>query len=209
MSEVTPENERQKIRPESSELRAPLAVGLVHHPVRDRAQTVVATNVTNFDIHDIARASRAYGIDRYFIIHPHEEQLMFVARVLDHWKTGEGSRLNPMRKTALERVELVHNVEEAAKVWGFENVQVVGTTAREIPGVERVSFRALRENLRDEKNAKPTLLLFGTGFGMTQELLETCDLLLEPIKGAPPADYRHLSVRSAVTICLDRLVGAW
>ena len=37
-----------------------LAVGLVHYPIMDRAGTTVATNVTNFDIHDIARASRTF-----------------------------------------------------------------------------------------------------------------------------------------------------
>ncbi|MCB0412258.1 MAG: hypothetical protein KDD22_07010, partial [Bdellovibrionales bacterium] len=38
---------------------------------------------------------------------------------------------------------------------------------------------------------------------------EECDALLEPIKGVGAQDYRHLSVRSAVSICLDRLLGAW
>lgn len=186
----------------------PLAVGLVHHPIRDRLGQVVATNVTNFDIHDVARACRAYGLDRYFIIHPHDEQLMFVSRVLEHWRIGEGSKFNPMRKTALNMVETARSVEEAVRMWQQSGVKIVGTTAREIAGVERISFRSLREKLQGT-DGSPTLILFGTGFGMTEDLLKSCDYLLEPIKGAPPADYRHLSVRSAVTICLDRLVGTW
>lgn len=189
-------------------LQHPLAVGLVHHPIRDRLGQTVATNVTNFDIHDIARASRSYGLDRYFIIHPHDEQLMFVARVLEHWRSGDGSKFNPMRKTALTMVDTARSVEEAVRLWKQEGAWVVGTTAREIAGVERIGFRDLREKLHGP-DGRPTLLLFGTGFGMTEELLKSCDYLLEPIKGAPPADYRHLSVRSAVTICLDRLAGTW
>ena len=47
--------------------------------------------------------------------------------------------------------------------------------------------------------------LFGTGWGMTQELMERCDYILEPVAGA--SDYNHLSVRSAVSIIMDRLLG--
>jgi hypothetical protein len=187
--------------------RAPVAVGLVHYPVRDRAGTVVASNITNFDIHDIARASRSYGVDRYYIIHPHQEQLMFVSRILEHWRLGEGSRYNPMRRTALNHVRPVESISEAVKDWG-EDTLLVGTTARDIPGVERISFRSLREQI-ESRPERRILLLFGTGFGLTTEVLSEMGALLEPIKGAPPQDYRHLSVRSAVTICLDRLLGAW
>ncbi len=35
--------------------------------------------------------------------------------------------------------------------------------------------------------------------------MDNADFFLEPIKG--PSDYNHLSVRSAVAIVLDRLLG--
>jgi hypothetical protein len=44
---------------------------------------------------------------------------------------------------------------------------------------------------------------------LSDEVLESCDFLLEPIKGPSADDYRHLSVRSAVSICLDRLLSQW
>jgi hypothetical protein len=47
------------------------------------------------------------------------------------------------------------------------------------------------------------LLLFGTGWGMTEELFNSADYVLEPIKGV--GEYNHLSVRSAVSIYMDRL----
>ena len=72
-----------------------MAVALIHHPVYDRAKNTIATNITNFDIHDIARACRVYDIEKYYIIHPMREQLMFVSRVLDHWRVGSGSKFNP------------------------------------------------------------------------------------------------------------------
>ena len=184
-----------------------IAVGLVHHPILDSAKNVVATNITNLDIHDIARACKVYGVERYYIIHPMKEQQMFVWRMLDHWRVGEGARLNPMRRTALTMVHTADSVSAAVQDWSAESGEktlLVGTSARKIP-VPRLGFSELRAKLAADQRV---FLLFGTGFGMTEELLLSCDGLLEPLTGAPPLDYRHLSVRSAVSICLDRLLGS-
>ena len=51
----------------------------------------------------------------------------------------------------------------------------------------------------------PFLLLLGTGYGLTSEILERCTRRLAPIDGA--SDYNHLSVRAAAAIMLDRLFG--
>ncbi len=182
-----------------------LAVGLVHYPILDRAGSTVATNVTNFDIHDIARACRVYGVSDYFIIHPQREQLMFVSRVLDHWRTGPGSRMNPKRKTALGPVKTAESLSQALQMWGKPNAAVVATHAREKDLYEKLTFKQMRAQIEE----RPHFLVFGTGFGLAEEVFESCTHLLEPIRGAPPEDYRHLSVRSAVSICLDRLVGSW
>ncbi len=185
--------------------RAPFAIGLVHWPVYDRAGSTVCTNVTNFDIHDIARASRSYGVDKYYIINRNKEQLMFVSRVLEHWRTGTGSKYNPMRKTALGMVQLVETVEQALTDWG--KGIVIGTSAREIEGLDRMAFKTLREQIHDEPET-PVFILFGTGFGLHNDVFSHCQGTLEPIWGAAPDQYRHLSVRSAVSICLDRLLGS-
>lgn len=191
--------------------RAPLAVALVHWPVLDRAGNVVCTNVTNFDIHDIARVSRSYGVDRYYIVSKTREQLMFVSRVLDHWRIGTGSQYNPMRKTALGMIQLKETLEEALADWNKEQGkpgQVVATTARLIPGLERLTFKNLRTQLHSKPD-EPVLLVFGTGFGLHEDVFQLCQATLEPIMCAAPDQYRHLSVRSAVSICLDRLLGTW
>ncbi len=214
-----------------------VGIGLLHHPVFDRHKKIVATNITNLDVHDIARAAKVYGVTGYYVIHPSREQLMFVSRLLDHWRIGDGKTFNPMRATALTMVETATDLAEAVRKFDPE-AAVIGTTARQIPGVERTSFADLRGfvqtgevggRLRGPRSVgaadvvepmdrhvagvlegrRSIFLLFGTGFGMTEEVLASCDLLLEPMKGAPPLDYRHLSVRSAVSICLDRLLGAW
>ena len=187
--------------------KSPVAIGLVHHPIRARDGRIVATNITNFDIHDIARACKSYGIDSYYIIHPAKEQQMFVSRVLDHWRTGEGSGLNPMRRTALGPVKLADSWQEALSDWGQDGAEVLATTARDIPGKPRLGFRELRQKI--ENKEAPKMILFGTGFGLADDVLFNVNGILEPIQGAPPQDYRHLSVRSAVTIVLDRLLGSW
>jgi hypothetical protein len=183
-----------------------IALGLLHYPIYDRHKKVVATNITNLDIHDIARACRVYGVEKYYIIHPMQEQLMFVFRLLEHWRIGDGARFNPMRKTALTMVETASSLEAALKDWGADS-EVVATHARVFDGVPAVTFRALRE--RVSKDEGQLFLLFGTGFGLTDEVMKSCTALLEPIRGASQDDYRHLSVRSAVSICLDRLLGPW
>lgn len=191
-----------------SEIYVPkLSIGLVHYPVRDRLQKTVATNVTNFDIHDIARAAQVYGVEKYYIIHPMKEQLMFVERVLDHWRTGQGAKFNPMRRTALGAVNTAESVEKAIADWNQPDGLVIATAARSDETLKKYSFSELRQEMHVAK--RPVLMLFGTGFGMTEELLSSCSGVLEGIRGAPPNDYRHLSVRSAVSICLDRVMGPW
>jgi hypothetical protein len=178
----------------------------MHYPIQDRMGKLVATNITNFDIHDIARACRVYGIDRYYLVHPLKEQLMFVERVLDHWNVGEGSKFNPMRKTALRDVKTAENLEKAMADWGHPNARVVATHARTLPGQESYTFSSFKVALETED--QPYVLIFGTGFGLTQDFMKGCYGVLEPIRGSSKDDYRHLSVRSAVSICLDRLLGS-
>lgn len=183
-----------------------LAIGLVHYPVRDRLGKTVATNITNFDIHDIARAAKVFGVEKYYIIHPMKEQLMFVDRVLDHWRTGQGAKYNPMRKTALGPVQPIESLEKALEHWNVPEALVIATSARD-EGLKKYSFDELRHVMHVEK--RPVFMIFGTGNGLTSDLLKSCSGVLESIRGAPPQDYRHLSVRSAVSICLDRVMGPW
>ncbi|MCB0412564.1 MAG: RNA methyltransferase, partial [Bdellovibrionales bacterium] len=152
-----------------------LSLALVHWPIYDRMKNIICTNVTNFDVHDIARVSTAYNLQNYFIVNRMKEQLMFVSRLLDHWRLGSGSKYNPMRKTALSRVVPVEYLKDAIAAIDPKPF-VVATSAREIEGVPRMSFRDLRVRLETE--SQPTLLVFGTGFGLAPEVFEECDALL-------------------------------
>ncbi len=83
--------------------------------------------------------------------------------------------------------------------WG-ERSTVFATCAR--PMQNTVGYSAVRSRLF---NGEPMLLLFGTAWGLAPEVMETVDGTLPPLQG--DSDYNHLSVRSAVSIVLDRLLG--
>jgi hypothetical protein len=173
-------------------------VALVHHPVYDRTGKVVSTALTNLDLHDIARSTRTYGLGGFFVVHPVEAQRELASRILGHWR-DEGAELNDFRRMALERVHVVPTLEDAAKAVTDrlrERPQLIATCAR--PSGTAVRFTGFDCKL-------PILLVFGTGWGLTEELMATCDARLEPLQG--PTDYNHLSVRSACAIVLDRLYG--
>lgn len=186
-------------------MKSPLYLGLIHYPIYNRNKEVVATAITNFDIHDIARAARTYDVSRYFVVHPAEKQQELVQDMLDYWQKGFGSTYNPDRKNALSILNLVDSLEKAKEIIREETGQeplLVGTDAGE--GPKRMSYIQFRE-AQSLSDSRPVLLLFGTGWGMTEELMDQLDVILEPIRGR--GDFNHLSVRAAVAIILDRLLG--
>jgi hypothetical protein len=187
--------------------RRKVHLGLVHWPIRDKAGSIICTNVTNFDVHDIARACRTYGIEKYHIINRVPEQQMFVSRLIDHWTLGTGAKYNHMRKTALGIVTPQSTIESTLAT--FEKPPlVIATSAQERKTIPMVGFEETREKIFTPDDDQEILVLFGTGFGLADEAYVHCDQLLAPIKGHSEDDYRHLSVRSAVSIILDRLLGA-
>ncbi|MDZ4678267.1 MAG: tRNA (guanosine(37)-N1)-methyltransferase TrmD [Oligoflexia bacterium] len=184
-------------------LRKNIAVGLIHYPVYNKTGEVVATNVTNLDIHDIARACRTYGIDQFYIITPAEEQLAFVGRVLAHWQSGRGTQYNPVRKDSLINTKTAPSIEAALEDWGVKGTKLVATSAREVMGPQNIGYPEIREKALKE----PIFLVFGTGWGLENTLVRRMDYILDPIRGRAGDGFRHLSVRSAVSITLDRVLG--
>jgi hypothetical protein len=180
-----------------------LYIGLVHHPIYDKRREVVATALTNFDIHDIARCAKTFGVGGFFIITPLESQIQLAERIIRHWTEGTGSIYNPTRKDSLSLVRVSRTIDEADRtisdLWQKE-VKRVATGASAHP--KSIAFGLLRKLLKDETT--PYFILFGTGWGLTQEVKDDSDYILAPIEGK---GYNHLSVRSAVAIILDRLLG--
>ena len=52
---------------------------------------------------------------------------------------------------------------------------------------------------------KAVILLFGTAWGLHEEVMKKTDNILDPVSGK--TGYNHLSVRTAAAIILDRLAG--
>lgn len=184
----------------------PHYVALLHSDVLIGNDKVPGTtSVTSLDIHDIARSSATYGIKGFSIVTPLEDQQKLVATLLDFWKNGPGIAYNRVRHDAVKEVSLSSSLKELIKtITDKEGAApiLVATSARQITHQRGITFfdqeRVWHEN-------RPVLFVFGTGRGLTQECIDLCDFLLPPIGGISP--FRHLSVRSAVAIILDRWLG--
>ncbi|MDD2541504.1 MAG: RNA methyltransferase [Desulfuromonadaceae bacterium] len=181
-----------------------LAIALVHYPVYNKHHEVITSALTNLDQHDIARSSKTFGLDRFYIVTPSEEQQKLAERISGHWRQGWGAEYNPDRRQALDIVRVTPSVASAVADFqgGFcKPVKIATTGAARRPGsLSLVTFRELLQ-----ESDQPYLLLLGTGWGLTEECFITADLILDPIAGN--GIYNHLSVRSAAAIMLDRLRG--
>jgi hypothetical protein len=180
-------------------------LALLHYPVYNKEREVVATAVTNLDLHDLARLAVTYGCRGFFVVTPLKLQTRLVERLLDHWRTGRGGEFNPTRKQAFLITRVVATLDDAVAAVAGENGRVpriVATTARTVAGAK--SYAELRELMRSESG--PWLVVFGTGWGLDDGFLaEVPEVVLEPIQGMD--EYNHLSVRSATAIVLDRLLA--
>jgi hypothetical protein len=183
---------------------ADLYVVLLHHPVYDKNGAVVTTAVTNMDVHDLARLARTFAVRAVYVATPVPTLRRLVERIIRHWDTGPGAAYNSTRKEALALARLAHDLDAAiADIERETGVvpRLVATSARN--GARRLTFAELRRRLADD--GRPELLVLGTGWGLTEDVLGRADDILEPVDGVE--GYNHLSVRSAAAIILDRLRG--
>jgi len=182
-----------------------LYIGLYHFPMRNRSGEIVATAITSVDVHDIARSARTYGVTRYFVVTPLPAQREIAWRIRGFWTEGERAAERSRRGEALEIISVCDDLEETlAWIAEAESKEplLVATSARP-QGQTVIGYAALRSRLVEDE--RPVYILFGTGWGMADELIEACDVVLPPIM--PESDFNHLSVRAAVAIVLDRVAG--
>ena len=180
-----------------------VCTALVHHPVLDRQRAIVTTAITNLDLHDIARSAYTYGLSDFFVVHPISAQRELAERVREHWVSGSGARRLPDRSPALGILRVVPDVDSAITAIAPE-VELWTTSAA--PRPSSLTFPAARERL--SQPGPPVLILFGTGWGLADELCARANNQLEPIRSPRPDGYNHLSVRAAAAITFDRLLRA-
>lgn len=176
-------------------------IALVHYPVLGKNKKSIAVSLTNLDIHDIARCTCTYGLGGYYITTPIQAQQELCNTIVEHWKQGIGSHHNQARSQAMEYVYVVDTIEDA-----IESITqsvgcspfVIATSASAIPTLSYC-------DVRDIAAEKAVLILFGTSHGLAPEVYTLVDGILPPIRYI--GGYNHLSVRSAVSITIDRIVG--
>ncbi len=176
------------------EAHARFAVALVHHPVLNRRGEPATTAITPLDVHDFARTCAFYGVGRVYVVHPSAAMRRLVSDMLRYYLDGEGGRRNPDRRRTLARVRLAASLEQARDDGGYA---LWGTSAQ--PPAGAVPPAALR------RMPGRHLVVFGTGGGLDVSRLPAAIGWLSPIEG--DGMVRHLSVRAALAICMDRLFG--
>lgn len=184
---------------------AKVYTALVHYPVYNRHHEIITTAITNLDIHDIARSATTFGLKGYYLIQPDYEQKQICLELLSFWQEGYGLKYNPDRAEAFQILKCVDTLEDCLKSIEIQErcaPKIVVTSAK--AGNEAISYQKMRQKIADETN-EVYLLLFGTGWGLTAEVMALADYRLPPIKGM--SEYNHLSVRAAAAIIFDRLLG--
>ena len=180
-------------------------MALVHYPVLNKNNDIIASAVTNLDLHDIARVAKTYGVKSFYVITPLKDQITLVARVISHWTNGAGSAYNPKRRQALELIRVRETLEavidDIRKNGDRDEVpRTVVTSAKD--NKVNLSFSGFSELLR---KGTPCLLVLGTAWGLSESIKSAADYILDPVKGS--TNYNHLPVRAAAAIILDRLLG--
>ena len=164
---------------------------------------VIASAVTNLDLHDMARSAQTYGVRGFYVVTPLEDQQALAGKLVDHWISGGGARYNPKRCEAMQLVHIRDNLDQVVSEIGQaegRQPRTIVTCAR--PQKGSVTYKELRQTLSD---GAPGLLLFGTAWGLAPDCMAAADIILDPVRGT--GAYNHLSVRSATAIILDRLCG--
>jgi hypothetical protein len=182
---------------------ASIYIALLHYPVYNKRKEIVTTCITGFDLHDIARSAVTFGVKRYFVVNPLPAQREFARRIFDFWMDESSLEFNWTRAEAFKLIAIKESLEETIdEVTRGEGrrPKIIATSAKPKGDLK---FEDLRLEIRNSND--PYLILFGTGWGMTDEILQQADGILEPITGN--SGYNHLSVRSATAIILDRLLG--
>ncbi len=181
-----------------------LYIGLIHYPVYNKNNDKIASAVTNFDLHDLSRLAKTYGVRRFMVITPLEDQRALAGRILRHWTKGYGARYNRHRKEAIELIRIISSLDKAVeeiREIEREGPLLIATDASR-QGEKTLTYSRAAEILNSERTV---FILFGTAWGLHEEVISRADFVLEPVFGK--SEYNHLSVRTAAGIVLDRLAG--
>jgi hypothetical protein len=129
-----------------------------------------------------------------------------VERIVSHWRGDYGQSRNNKRSTALGFIQVSSSIEDVIsdiETRTGKKVRTIATSAKQSENCISIPDLANREISSD--NAY--LLIFGTGWGLSDTIMNNANYVLEPL--SYQTGYNHLSVRSAVSIIMDRLYNAF
>lgn len=178
---------------------------LMHGDILLKDKTVGTSSVTSLDIHDIARSSMTYGIEKYFIVTPLKDQQTIVKTLLDFWNVGHGIEYNIHRHNAIKIVQLKSYLDEVvAEIEKIEGKKplLIATSAKYYASERYITYF---DQSKVWESGRPVLFIFGTGHGLADYILDRCDFILEPLYGF--SEFNHLSVRSAAAVIFDKWFG--
>lgn len=163
------------------------------------------SSVTSLDIHDIARSAKTYGIKKYFIVTPLQDQQKIVSKLLSFWGADIGLDYNPHRHEALANVALVSSFKEAINI--IESIEgikpiLAATVAKKLENKLMLTYH---DQSKIWSLGRPFVFVFGTARGLAPSILNDCDYIMQPLRGF--SEFNHLSVRSAAAIVFDRWLG--
>ncbi|MGA1864654.1 MAG: RNA methyltransferase, partial [bacterium] len=148
---------------------------LVHYPVYNKNKEVIVTSITTSSIHDISRTAKTYGLKSFFFVTPIPRQQSLINTIIQHWKSGYGATYNPTRGLALDTIRVCSSLTDCiSRIEEEEGVRpsIVVTCARP-KNKEIIRFIRLRYEMAPGN--VPWLILFGTGWGLTEEILHIAD----------------------------------
>lgn len=172
---------------------ATFAVALVHHPIVNRKGEQSTTAITSIDIHDFVRTCAMFDVAPVYMVHPAEGMHALVKDVAGYWLQGDGGVRNPGRTESIRSLKLAKSIEEVLD----DGEYTLWYTSATPPDGSVTDVDKLPE-IKGKH-----LIIFGTGWGLDYESMPKPNGWLSPIKGIGMV--RHLSVRAALAIYLDRL----
>ncbi len=183
--------------------RSSVYLALLNYPSLNKEKKIVSTSITPLSVHDIARCAATYGVKRYYVVNPVTAQKKLIGRIIEYWNEGFGSIYNRNRKKALSILSAVSDLEDVIrdiKKNEKREPKLVTTSAKRF--ANSISFETLRQKIFGENGIY--LILLGTGWGIPDEIMMESDYTLDAVRGT--TGFNHLSVRSAASIILDRLL---
>jgi tRNA (guanine37-N1)-methyltransferase len=177
---------------------------LMHDEVKLKEGRVGTTSITTFDMHDIARSVVTYGLKKFFLVTPLEDQINIAQTLLDFW-LGEGKAYNIHRHEAIKHVQLAKKLDDVVETIVRETGKkplLIATSAGEQVHERVITYYDQALVWQPER---PVVFIFGTGSGLAKHVIARCDYSLPPILGL--STFNHLSVRSAAAVIFDRWFG--